>query len=523
MSEDAKRPLGKILLQKKLVSQADLDAALRAQKRSADPHPQPLASQLAESGVLDELEALRALSEQHGVPGIDLAQIAILLEHLDLVPREVSESRLILCVLARGERLFLAMANPMDRRVIDEVEFVTGRKVYPYVALTGALRKTIVDAYDALAKGDTYFLGPKVPAETLRQLGLDSEPSPREELDHEPTPPSSAMAPGSPSFVVDEQIRDVGARAELATDEFGNLTADISSVMALPEELKVAPGRGGVPAPAQPTPAAGGAPPTQGAGKLVLVVDDEEEIRKLLQRLLVGKGFRVIEADRGQLALRMVKEHMPDAILLDAMLPEIHGFDIARRIKGSERYGKIPIIMISAVYKGWRIAEDLKTSYGIDEYLEKPFKITDVLAALSRVFAVAANAPPPEAPRDPEKLDAEAERALNEGIAAYKRGELDVAIDHLRRGVDIDPLAYRLHFHLALLYGKKGMIYEGIQELEKAVDLNPKHFAAQKNLAVLYEKAGFKHKAVEVWTRCAQIAPDEETRASVKQHLLELL
>jgi DNA-binding response OmpR family regulator len=326
-------------------------------------------------------------------------------------------------------------------------------------------------------------------------------------------------------FVVDDQIREAGAHAELATDEFGNLGREISSVMALPDELKVAPGRGGSANGSPDASASNPNPGVPGAGKLVLVVDDEEEIRKLLQKLLTGRGYRVIEADRGQLALRMVKEHTPDAILLDAMLPEIHGFDIARRIKGSARYGKIPIVMISAVYKGWRIAEDLKSNYGIDEYLEKPFKISDVLAALGRVFAPRENesAGVVEATRDPEKLDAEAERALNDGIAAYKRGELDIAIDHLRRGVEIDPLAYRLHFHVALLLGKKGLIYEAIQELEKAVDLNPKHFAAQKNLAVLYEKAGFKHKAVEVWTRSIQIAPDEETRASVKRHLLELL
>jgi CheY-like chemotaxis protein len=357
MSDDAKRPLGKILLQKKLVSQQDLDAALRAQKRSTSATPQPLASQLAESGALNELEALRALSEQHGVPGIDLGQIAILLEHLNLVPREVSESRLILCVLARGERLFLAMANPMDRRVIDEVEFVTGRKVYPYVALTGALNRTISKAYDALARGDAYFLGPRVPPETLKQLGLSAPPperdageqktNPEHVDDDAPAPPSAAVQAGAPGVVVDDTMRDVGARAEMATGDFGNLTADISSVMQLPDELRVAPGM-----------SASGAG-VAGQGKLILVVDDEEEIRKLLQKLLTGKGFRVVEADRGQLALRMVKEHVPDAILLDAMLPEIHGFDIARRIKGSERYGNIPIIMISAVYKGWRIAEDL--------------------------------------------------------------------------------------------------------------------------------------------------------------------
>ena len=256
--------------------------------------------------------------------------------------------------------------------------------------------------------------------------------------------------------------------------------------------------------------------------------DEAVELRRLLKRLLVDKGYRTIEADRGLLALRLVKEHMPDLIILDAMLPELHGFDIARRIKGSAKYGHIPIVMISAVYRGWRIAEDLKQSYGIEEYLEKPFRIADVIASINRAFAAKATKKaepgrPAEPERDPEAISAEAEKALNEGIAAYKANQIDKAIEHLKRGAHIDPLSYRLHFHLALLYGKKGMVYEGIQELEKAVDLNPKHFPALKNLAVLYEKAGFKHKAVEMWERCVHGAPDDKTRASIKEHLLKLL
>ncbi len=110
-----------------------------------------------------------------------------------------------------------------------------------------------------------------------------------------------------------------------------------------------------------------------------------------------------------------------------------------------------------------------------------------------------------------------------DGVAAYKAGAIDAAIEHLKRGVEIDPLSYRLHFHLALLYGKKGQIYEGIQELERAIDLNPKHFAALKNLAVLYEKAGFKNKAVEMWERCAASAPDDAARAPIREHLLRLI
>jgi DNA-binding response OmpR family regulator len=212
---------------------------------------------------------------------------------------------------------------------------------------------------------------------------------------------------------------------------------------------------------------------------------------------------------------------MPDLIVLDAMLPELHGFDIARRIKGSAKYGRIPIIMVSAVYRGWRIAEDLKQNYGVEEYIEKPFRIAALLDAVARLLPAAEA--PPSASRDPDHLSAEAEKALQEGVDAYRSGLIDEAIEHLKRGVGIDPLSYRLHFHLALLYGKKGQIYAGIQELERAIDLHPRHFAALKNLAVLYEKAGFKNKAVEMWERCAVLAPDEATREGVKEHLRSLI
>ncbi len=504
MSGDEKRPLGKILLQRKLVSQEQLDQALHAQKRSTE--AAPIASQLVGQGTVQEMEALRALSEQYGVPGIDLGQIAVVLDTLEIVPREVAESHRILPLLVRGERLFLGMGDPTDKRVIDEIEFVTNKKVYPYVAMQSTLLKAIADAYDARERGERHYLGPRVPAETLRQLGLDPAEPP-------PTPSRAAAKPpsGPPvaSLVVEEIVAEVAGEDIVSTTDFGNVSQEISSVSNLPNDLRD-----------RTTQAIQGM--SGGVGKLVLVVDDEEDIRKLLRRLLTQHGYRVVEADRGLLALRLVKEHVPDLIILDAMLPELHGFDIARRIKGSEKYGHVPIIMVSAVYRGWRIAEDLKENYGVESYIEKPFRIAEILETVARLLAREPGKPA-EPPRDPEHLSAEADKALGDGVAAYKAGKLDEAIAHLKRGVQIDPLAYRLHFHLALLHGKRGEVYEGIQELERAIDLNPKHFPALKNLAVLYEKAGFKNKAVEMWERCAGVAPDEPTAASIKAHLMKLL
>jgi DNA-binding response OmpR family regulator len=484
MAGDEKRPLGKILLQRKLVSQQELDAALRAQKKN--PTPAPLASQLIDDGTVKEVDALRALSEQSGVPGIDLTQIVILLEHLDMVPRQLAETHRVLPVLVRSDRIFLATEDPHEKRVVDELEFVTGKKVYSYIAVHSTLVRAIAAAYDARARGDTYYLGPQVPEEKLRQLGLQS-----------------------PAVIIEEAVETASRDSEVSTSEFGAIGDEVSSVSKLPDELRI-----------RATQAT--AAMTGGTGKLILVVDDEEDIRKLLNRLLTQKGYRVIEADRGLLALRLVKDHVPDLIILDAMLPELHGFDIARRIKGSAKYGRIPIIMVSAVYRGWRIAADLKQNYGVEEYVEKPFRIGALLEVVTRLLPAGDSGPISQS-RDPEYLSSEAESALREGIAAYKDGLIEEAIEHLKRGVGIDPLSYRLHFHLALLFGKKGQIYEGIQELEKAIDLHPQHFAALKNLAVLYEKAGFKNRAVEMWERCAALAPDEPTRESVKQHLRRLI
>ncbi len=485
--------LGRILLQRKLITQTELDTALGAKDQAG----KPLASRLIDQGVLSELDAVRALSEQHGVPGIDLSQVAIDVEHL-ILPREVAEAHKLLPVLVKDDQLFVAMADPADKKAIDELEFVTGKKVYPYVALASPLLRCIVAAYDAKGQGEKYYLAPHVPRETLVRLGLTGSSMPEGGPQSEPPPP-----------IVDSQTMRSAADVEVTTEAFGRVGSDISSVTQLPTDLQ------------EQLAAVKDEVAQAHAGMLVLVVDDEAEIRKLLRKLLEGKGMRVIEADRGLLALRMVKEHVPNLIILDAMLPELHGFDIARRIKGSQMYGAIPIIMISAVYRGWRIAQDLRESYGIEEYLEKPFRLADVLAAVQRCLAT--QKPDTKKVESMRPIADEAEAALTKGIDAYQNGNIDDAIAHMQRGVAIDPLAFRLRFHLGLLYGKKGGHYEGIQELEKAVELNPKSFPALKNLAVLYEKAGFRNKAVEAWQRSASVAPDDATRDQIKQHLVGLI
>lgn len=495
MSQGEKKQLGRILLQQRALTPEELDRAL------SERAPGRLASRLTEQGTISDVAALKALSEQHGIPGIDLSQICLKLEDLDLLPREIAEKHQILPVLVRDDRLFIAMANPREKKVIDELEFVTGKKVYPYVALENALSKVIDSAYTRKARGEQHYVGPRCSRELLRKLGIDPETlgpdstgAPRS-----PEPPSEPPL-AAPGVVVDDTVGRMSQADDVEDVDFGATSKDLSVVSELPESGEE----------------------TQGRGVRILVVDDEDDIRKMLKRLLSARGYQVLEADRGLLALRMVKEHTPDLIVLDAMLPEVHGFEIARRIKGSQRYGQLPIIMVSAVYRGWRYAEDLKQSFSVDHYIEKPFRISEILNAVEDCLHKLEGRAPPER-ADPERISEEAERALNAGVEAYKAGRLQEAVEQLKRGVGIDPLAYRLHFHLGLLYGKTGQVYEAISELETAVEINSKHFPAVKNLAVLYQKAGFRNKAAETWERALKLAPDDATRQSIKEHLLGLL
>jgi DNA-binding response OmpR family regulator len=239
-----------------------------------------------------------------------------------------------------------------------------------------------------------------------------------------------------------------------------------------------------------------------------------------LVRVFREREFEVLESARGLDALDKVRAATPDVIVLDAMLPEVHGFDICRRIKGSRRYGHIPVIMVSAVYRGWRFADDLKRSYGVDAFLEKPFRIADMLAAVERAL-LGGKSEAPEL-RSEEPLEPAAAECLRAGIDAYARGDADTAIRELRKGISSHPLAFRLHYHLGLLYGKLDNVFDAIQVLESAAELRPRDFSTLKNLAVLYQRAGFRLKATEMWERALGSAPDDETRANIKNHLVSL-
>ena len=504
---EKKKPIGSILLKHRAISSKQLADALSHQR----PGDLPLVSRLTLEGVIDEHAALKALSEQSGCPGIDLSQVVIRTDDLKLVPRQMAERHCVLPVLVKGNRMFVAMADPTDDRVLHELEMVTGKKAFPYVSLKGILRDVITEAYEMRELGHGHYVGLKCSQETLRKAGVSDVPppstrsarwsaapvdeAPSSQLERRLRP--SAMTPGRPVILDDTMARasrgDPGAGGGIDGPTYA--------------DLEVAPDIA-----ARPYPDSRSSPDL----RTMFVVDGDEDVRRMVASVFSGRGYRVVEVDRGDTALGMVREQSPDVIVLDATLPHVHGFEVARQLKSSDRYRNTRIVMTSSLYRGWRIAEDLKANYGVDGFIEKPFSASDIVHAVEVATKLTdANQPAP--------LSSEVEAYLQAGIAAYKQGRLDEAIGLLQQGIDVDPLAYKVHFHLGLLYGKRGQLYDGIQELETALSLRSDFFPALKNLAVLYQNAGFRNKAIEMWERCLAAAPDEETRENIKRMLLAVL
>jgi two-component system OmpR family response regulator len=113
----------------------------------------------------------------------------------------------------------------------------------------------------------------------------------------------------------------------------------------------------------------------------LLVVDDEPNIRELLSASLRFSGFEVATAATGHEALAAAERHMPDLVLLDVMLPDLDGFQVARRLQESRH---VPILFLTA-----RDAiEDKVTglTLGADDYVTKPFSLEEVVARIQSVL-----------------------------------------------------------------------------------------------------------------------------------------
>jgi len=164
----------------------------------------------------------------------------------------------------------------------------------------------------------------------------------------------------------------------------------------------------------------------------ILVVDDEEHITELLSMGLGMNGFEVVRAANGREGLAKVEEVRPDLIVLDVMMPELDGFEVARRLRQVEGAGtRVPIIFLTARDTTADKVEGLRL--GSDDYVTKPFSIEELV----------------------ERVKAVLRRSTGAGPAGSKLSYADLELDEETRDVwragqpvDLTPTEYKLLHYL---------------------------------------------------------------------------
>ena len=112
--------------------------------------------------------------------------------------------------------------------------------------------------------------------------------------------------------------------------------------------------------------------------KKILIVDDQDMIRKLVKMTLMSEGYDLFEAKNGTEALALAHEHSPDLIILDVMMPgEYNGIDVCRRLRAEPVFAETVILMLSA--KTQEVDKEEGVFAGATDYLVKPFSPESLL------------------------------------------------------------------------------------------------------------------------------------------------
>jgi two-component system alkaline phosphatase synthesis response regulator PhoP len=197
--------------------------------------------------------------------------------------------------------------------------------------------------------------------------------------------------------------------------------------------------------------------------ELILVVDDEKDVRELVQYNLNKNGYKTICVGTGEDAVAKAKSELPNLIVLDLMLPGIDGLDACRALKADARTKKIPIIMLTA--KGEEVDIVTGLELGADDYVVKPFSPRVFIARIRAALRNKTGAP----------QDAEATVKHGELIIDPARHEVKIK----ETLVDLTYTEFSILHHLALHPGRvytRNQIIDAIRGddypvTERAVDV----------------------------------------------------
>ena len=119
--------------------------------------------------------------------------------------------------------------------------------------------------------------------------------------------------------------------------------------------------------------------------ELILIIEDQEDNRRIMRDLLTSAGYKVIEAVTGEAGVMSAETHCPDLILMDIQLPDFDGYEATRRIKANSALSAIPVIAVTS----YALSGDDVKAYeaGCDAYVSKPFSPRKLLTKIREFIA----------------------------------------------------------------------------------------------------------------------------------------
>ena len=180
----------------------------------------------------------------------------------------------------------------------------------------------------------------------------------------------------------------------------------------------------------------------------ILIIEDEPDISELIEYNLTQSGYSIIVSNNGEKGIEVARKRLPDLILLDLMLPGIHGIDVCRILKSDKDTSDLSIIMLSALGQEEDIVKGLET--GADDYVTKPFSFPVLEARIKSVL------------RRVKNENSDNSNVSNSGVVISSR-KREVQID----GAKIEDLTFTEFQILYLLASHPGWVFTRYQIIDK--------------------------------------------------------
>jgi phosphate regulon transcriptional regulator PhoB len=173
------------------------------------------------------------------------------------------------------------------------------------------------------------------------------------------------------------------------------------------------------------------------SGQKILVVEDEPDISKLVSYNLTQERFKVLTAEDGEQALKVIQQEKPNLVVLDLMLPGLSGMEVCKILRDRPETAKLPILMLTA--KASETDRVVGLEMGADDYLAKPFSPREMVARVRAILRRANNAARAEAPPAYEKGDLKIDFATYEVFVRGKSVKLTLKEFELLRFLVQNP------------------------------------------------------------------------------------